>query len=128
MAQCKKIRSQRRQICTGDLDRIITVEFRTITAPTSGVDFDESFTLIEDVGAMIKSVRGETAFDKTNTERVITDNFYIRFRSDVSAETWVEFQNDKYDIVDTEDLDKRHEFMLLKCTKRGINTNPANFA
>ena len=124
---CKKIRRVKRDVCIGSLDRVIKVEFRSIESPDSGVDFNEQFTPIQDVPAMIKTVSGVTGFDSTNVERIITHHIYIRFRTDVTAETWVEFNNEKYDIVNTENIDERSEFFLLRCNKRGSNTKPVNF-
>ncbi len=124
---CKKITRKKRQVCIGAMDRLISVEFRQITPPNSGVDFNEDFTPIQEVFALIKTVFGVTGFDETNTERIITHTIYIRFRADVTAETWVEIDSQKYDIVNTENLDNRNEFLLLRCNKRGTNTKPANF-
>jgi SPP1 family predicted phage head-tail adaptor len=72
--------------------------------------------------------RGYSVFDGTNTEVDISHVFYIRFDDSVSSETWILFEDARYDIVTTEDLDMRHEWMRLNCVVRGAASVPVNAA
>lgn len=129
MPVCKKIRGQKRQVCIGAKEDLITLQDRSITAPSFGVDATETFTDSNpDVWAMVKTVRGETMFDNTGTERDVTHKFYIEFLTGVTAETWLTFNGDRFDILDVEDLDERHQDLLLRASNRGVLANAANQA
>lgn len=152
MATCQKIRAKRRKICIADLDRLITLQNRAIKPPTKGVDytlefeaadavsgdenaFDEGFTNgfaggFQDgqVFAMIESVSGEEYFDEHNTATNVTHNIYIRFNEDVTAETWILYEGVRFDILDVEDLDFRHEWQKLRCNNRGVASRSNNAA
>lgn len=119
---CKKI------ICIGSLDTAITLKKRSITAPIqNSVDYTQTFTEDTVVWAKIKtSGRGEIIFDRTNTARIVTHLFYIRFLTGITAQTWIELESINYDILSTTDLEEKHEWLLLKATKRGIKTLPIN--
>ncbi len=129
MPQCVKIRRKKRQPCIGDMDDLITLQGRTLTPPASGVDATEEFADTNpDVWALIETVSGETMFDDTGTERDITHLFIISFITGISSETWILFNNDRLDILSVEDLDERHEFLMLRASNRGVDTNEANRA
>jgi SPP1 family predicted phage head-tail adaptor len=125
---CKKITRKHRQVCIGSLDTVITLKDRAITAPVEDeVDYTETFTENAIVWANIQTTdRGEIIFDRTNEARVVSHLIYIRYLTGVTAETWVEWENINYDILSSEDLEERHDFLLLKCAKRGDKTLPIN--
>jgi SPP1 family predicted phage head-tail adaptor len=129
MPVCQKLRSRIRKPCLGDLNTEITLQSRSITpSATVSIDFTETFTGLATVWASIKTVRGKTEFDGANVEREITHEFIARFLSGIDTETWVLFEGIRYDIIKTEDLEERHEFMLLMCSKLGPDTIPVNDA
>jgi SPP1 family predicted phage head-tail adaptor len=128
MAICKNIRATKRDICIGDLDSRIKIQVRTLKAPESGVDFTEEFTEVKEVWAMVQTSRGLEFFDDTGLNTTFTHKFYIRFSSSfsITSEDWLEWNNQRYDIVEVENLDERNEFLLLKAIKKGdkdINAN-----
>jgi SPP1 family predicted phage head-tail adaptor len=109
------------------MNQQITLQNRSIQAPTgSGVDYDEDFDGDNIVWALVETVEGETIFDSTNIEQVVTHHFYIRFVQGVTSETWVDYQSVKYDILDVENLDERDEWLLLRTNSRGDNTVSVN--
>ena len=123
MPTCVKIRGKRRQLCIGDLDRLIEIQIRGITAPkNNNFDYDESFLTSLQVFAMVETSRGVAIFDATNIERLLTHLFYIRFQPDLDINTWVNYNNVRYDILDVENLDERSEYILLRTTNRGPDT------
>lgn len=129
MAKCQRVRVNKRKICIGDLTKAITLEARAIQAPgQNSVDYTEQFNPIINTKAAVKTVRGETIFDGSNTERVVTHKFWIRFRSNITFETWIEMDNIKFDVLDVENLDERNEWLAIRASKRGIDTLAANFA
>ena len=129
MPKCVKIRRKKRQVCIGDLDTEIILSKRSIKGlTTSDPNFDESFTAQTTVWAMVETVSGETGFDGTNTEVVITDRFYVRYDPSVDAETWIELDGINYRIINTTDLDRRRQFTLINATIRGDKVKPVNLS
>jgi len=120
MAECKRLRRKKRQVCIGDLDAQITLQNRAITVPSFGVpDFDEIFSDIDTHWAKMDTVRGKTFFDGVNTETNITHEFTIRYIDGITTETWVLFESRRFDVLDFEDLEERHEWIILSCVERG---------
>ena len=128
MTKCVKICGRRRQVCIGSMDKLITLQIRALTEPVeNSVDYSEGFTAIENVWADVKTTsRGEVVFDRANQARQVSHIFGIRYRDDVTTETWIEYEDNKYDILDTEDLEERHDFLLLKSVRKGDKTLPIN--
>lgn len=123
MPKCVKIQRRHRKPCIGDLSDEIILQNRAIAPPVFGdPDFDETFTNTATVWASIKTVAGKTFFDGVNTETLITHEILIRYDSTVTAETWIEFESRRFDILDVDDFEERHEWMYLTCTERGSNT------
>lgn len=126
---CKKIKRSNRKVCIGGMNELIELNTRSLTVPEiNSVDFGETFVITNSVYAMIETKIGASVFDQSNIERIVTHFFYIRYDANVTAETWINFRSDLYDIVDVEDLDARQEFMLLRCVLRGLDTIETNFA
>ncbi len=120
MAQCKFIKRSHRKICAGDLDTEITLENRDIVPPLAGeVDFEEDFTNSVPVFSKVETTIGKTVFDGVNTDTVITHKITIRFDSTVTTETWILLNGNRINIVQTENLEQRNEWLFLLCTDRG---------
>lgn len=129
MAECKKIYSKHRKVCLGGMRDQIILYDRAITAPASGsVDFTETFSNATTVWAMLETISGKEIFDGTNLVGVATHKFYIRYISDVTAQTWIKFKSQYFDIIDTQNLEERDEFLLLRCSIRGDSTKEVNFS
>ncbi len=128
MPKCIKLQRKKRQPCIGDLDTLITLQDRVIASPTTTVDFSETFTENATVWAMMNTLRGKTIFDGAGIERDITHEFTVRYLSGVDSETWVLFEGERYDIIDTEDLEERHDWLILRCAKLGTTTQAVNDA
>lgn len=127
MSECKVIRRKRRRICIGDMDTKVSLQTRSLQPPEAGsFDFDETFTTVDDVWALVETVRGETVFDGSNTEQDITHHFYVRYIPNITFENWVQVDGIRYDIIDVENLDNRNEFYLIRCNLRGSNTVEVN--
>lgn len=128
MAKCVKIKRKRRQLCIGDLDTEIVLQDRKIIAPTTTVDFSENFTEAAIVWAKMDTGRGKTAFDDSEIETDITHEFSIRYLDGITAETWILFENRRFDIIDVEDMEERHEWLVLRCSERGPDSLAVNDA
>lgn len=124
MPKCIRIKRKKRQVCIGDLDTRIILQDRSIKPPVFGdPDFDEDFANTDTVWAAVNTVSGKTFFDGVNSDINISHVIFIRFDSAVTAETWVELEDgQRLDILDTENLEQRGEFLKLTCTIRGNKT------
>ncbi len=121
MAKCQFVKRKHRKICIGDLDTLIKLQSRNIVAPFfNSVDFDEDFQDSAEVWALIETQTGRTVFDGVDTDINITHNIIIRYDVAVTAETWIELDSERIDIVFVEDLESRKEWMKLLCTTRGV--------
>ncbi len=126
---CTKIRGKNRQLCAGDLDRKITLTDREIQTTEIGApDFGEDFPNPITRWAMVVTESGDEFFAFNNLNKAVTHSFYCRYDSAVTAQNYIEFEGDRYDILSVEDLDERHEWLRLKCTILGDETKPSNFA
>ena len=133
MAICSSIRKKRRKVCVGDMRDVVILQNRNITPPIfNTVDFDESFEPINATNneslALVETTTGKTFFDGVNTDTPITHIIYIMYDSTVTAETWVEFEGRRIDILAVEDFDERHMFMKLTCLDRGLISKNASKA
>lgn|SRR5512139_1880929 len=107
-------------VTTGELNKQVTLQNRAIVPPIFGsADFDESFSTTATVWASIKTKAGKTIFDGVNQDVRITHEIIIRYDSTVTAETWIEFEGKKIDIVQVEDINEEHAFLRLLCNYRG---------
>lgn len=127
MPQCSPVRFQKRWVCIGDLDRRIALMSRSIDPPTTGVDFQHTFTETN-VWAAVKTVKGKEIFAGTNMDKQVTHIFYVRYRNWITAENWVKYRDENYDIIDTEVLEEREQYTVLMCNIRGDDTQPVNEA
>lgn len=136
MATCRDVSPKKRKICTGDLNRPIKVQVRTLTEkPLSDPDYDEVFTDVVTVWAAIETARGHSSFNDIGLTRegstiVFTHKLFIRYSSSftVTSEDWVEFDGIKYDIRSVENLEERNEFLALYCLRKGPGTKLGNLS
>jgi len=117
MPRCTKKKRKSRQICIGDMRDQITLENRAIRPEE--IDFAEDFTTVITVFALIETARGLETFDGANVVNLITHKMWIRFIPGITEETWVLFDDRRFDIMDVESLEERKEFLLLRCKERG---------
>lgn len=124
MSRCIKKKRKSRQICIGDMRDQITLENRSIRPEE--VDFIEDFTTVITVFALIETARGLESFDGANIINLVTHKIWIRFIPGITEETWVLFDDRRFDIMDVESLDERKDFLLLRCKERGQKDIPVN--
>lgn len=123
------VKNKHRRIAAGDLDRRLTIYSRTLTTPSQGgVDFTQTFANANTVWCMLETKKGVTIFDGINIKGVATHLFYIRWYAGLTAENWVDFCGEYYDILTAENLDERSEYWCLKCCVRGAVPDPASQA
>lgn len=117
-----KLRRGRRELCVGDLDNRVLLQDRSIEAPAfNSADFTEKFEDLGGVWASLETRGGKTIFDDhQQRDRVVTHEIGIRYDQRVTAETWLLLADGRrLDILDSEDLDGRHKWIVMQCTDRG---------
>ncbi len=122
------VKIKRRKVCIRDLKHRITLHTRDIDSPDFGeVDYQQNYTPLARVSAAITTINGKTFFDGVSQDQALTHAIYIRHRSGISSEIWVELKDQRrLKVLDTEFLDERNEFILLLCTERGPKELNAN--
>ena len=121
MPVCSFKKRKHRKVCAGDLRTLLKLQDRDITPPDfDSVDFDENFVDASEVWALVETVTGKTVFDGVNADINVTHMIFIRFDATVTSETWVELEGKRLDIISTENLEGRDEWLLLVCTDRGV--------
>lgn len=120
MANCSFKKRKKRKICSGDLRSQVQIQTRSIKPPSlNEYEFNEEFETTSTVWALIETKSGLQVFDGVNTIETPSHNIYIRYIEGVTFENWLIFEDNKYTILDVEDLEERHEFYLLRCSKFG---------
>jgi len=131
MAKCQNITPTRKKICLSALRKKIGLFRRDILPPTAGnlasaqshsheyEEFATPFAAIETKG------RGVDIFDGIETSGVdgipvvASHIIMIKYRRDVTAETYVRFGENNYDILKVENIDERNQYLRLFCALRG---------
>lgn len=129
MPECKKIRTKKRQVCTGDLMHEIKLYDRSLnTNNTNDVDYDLTFNNELFAWAAVDTLsKGQDIFNGANLIGVATHIFYIRHIEGLTSEKWIQFDNRNFDILSVENLDERKEFMALYCNERGSKNDLTNY-
>lgn len=126
------IRRKHRKVCIGDKDTLVKLQSRALTAPSSGVDLSETFVDISDVWALVETVSGKSFFNDVGIEFNVTHHIYIDYIAGITDEAWIEFTDAsgdrRFDILDFEDLEERHEDLKLVCNDRGAVAKAATQA
>lgn len=124
---CKKaVNLKNRRICIGNLNKRIKIQVRNIAANnTNSIGNNEVFTELVEVWAAIETTRGSQLFDGVEISNPFTHKVYIRY-IDIDFTKWIVIDNDRYEIVDVENLEQKNEWLLLMCTLKGDKTKKAN--
>lgn len=129
MAECTKIRIRHRRLCAGDLDRYIEVLCRSMDAPTdSSTDFENSFATSKKLWAGLRTTKGKDVFFATNLDEAVSHVFYTRYVDWITADHWIKFSGENYDILESENIDERNEWMAHYCNVRGCASSDLNNA
>lgn len=78
--------------------------------------------------AIVKTVRGVSVFDDTNTERVATHEVCLEYVAGVTAEMWVKLDTKYIKILTVENCCEKDEVLKLMCTERGEDSKVVNEA
>lgn len=127
---CDVLQRRHRKLRVGDLKDRICLQRRAISEPNFGAtDFGENFTRETRVWAKVETSTGKSFFDGVNPDVPVTHVVGIRYDKDVTTETWILLLDGRrLNILDVQDLEERHEWMILRCTDRGLDTKEASAA
>ncbi len=113
------MKRKHRQLCLGDLNKRIKIDDRSIQTPNfDSVDASERFSGVKEIWAKIETTSGQTVF-VVNQDISFTHIISIRFDSQVTTENWIKFEGNFYKILTIQDLEERHEWLLMRCVERG---------
>jgi SPP1 family predicted phage head-tail adaptor len=111
------------------MNQLIKIHDRTLTPPaTDDTNFTEVLSNENEVWAAVKTSTGIEVFSGTNLIGIATHFFYIRFITGLTSESWVEFKDSYYRILDIQNYQEADEFMVLRCVVRGDTTKAVNLA
>ena len=114
----------RRIITIGDLNQRIKLQTRKLlTQFESGLEDIQAYVTIASPWACVETRRGSDTFDNIELGDTYTHVFHIRYRDNLPATIWIEYKNQRYDIVDVENLDERNEFLKI-CAKLSGDSDP----
>jgi len=129
MPKCVKIRRKHRQICIGDLDKVIAIQDRSLDDGFDSETEVEEFTTLFSPWSMLETVKGIFVVDEVNGGDIeVTHRFTIRFPEEaITGEKWILFSDQRYSILSQENFEELSEFLQLLCVKKGsINRNAAS--
>jgi SPP1 family predicted phage head-tail adaptor len=77
------------------------------------------FQPIATVWAAIKNIKGDAVLDGVAINEIPTHWFYIRYRDDVTNDNWFLFRNERYKIMQVQNLMEDNVYLQVKCLKTG---------
>ncbi len=102
--------------------KMVKLQNRDIEAPRfDSADFDELFSEIKEVPAIIKTPRGRIVFDGVDTETQVTHEICIAYVAGVTSETWIEFKGRRFDILNVQNCCEEDAVLILDCAEKGVN-------
>ena len=126
MAQCQDISPKTRKLCIGALKNKVGLYTRDLASPAfNSQDNQQEYALVADVYAAVKTVSGIDIFDDINAGNAdgvpstATIFFFIRHRTDVTAENFIQYRGINYDILRVEPLDLNQRFLKIFAAPRG---------
>lgn len=126
MTKCKNISPPKRKVCVGSLRSMVGLYIRNIKSPAfNSQDNQQEYTLVETLPAAVQTINGIDIFDdveKSGSDgipAVATILFFVRYRTDVTAENFLQYDGVNYQILRVEPLDLRREYLKIFAASRG---------
>lgn len=132
MAVCQNVTPTRKKLCLSAFRKKIDLFRRDILAPASSQahtheyeSFANPFASIETKGKGVDIFDGIERSGADGIPVVASHIIMIKFRSDVTAENYVRFGGNNYDILKVENIDERNQYLRLFCALRGDENKAA---
>lgn len=126
MAQCQDISPKTRKLCIGALKNKVGLYTRDLASPAFGSqDNQQEYALVANIYAAVKTVNGIDIFDDINAGNAdgvpgtATIFFFVRHRTDVTAENFIQYRGINYDILRVEQIDLEQRFLKIFAAPRG---------
>ena len=126
MAQCQDISPKSRKLCIGALKNKVGLYTRDLASPAfNSQDNQQEYALVANVYAAVKTVSGIDIFDdieagsQDGVPSTATIFFFIRHRTDVTAENFIQYRGINYDILRVEPIDLNQRFLKIFAAPRG---------
>jgi len=110
-----------KKISIGDMNQRVSLFCRSIKgAAYNKASLSESYSKIADVWSKVESIgSGFQEFAGIDISQAATHIFVIRFRDDVTTETVIQFDGSNYEILNKDDPESRHEYLILTSRLKG---------
>lgn len=132
MAKCVKLQRKKTQVCVGNMNKFIEIYVRNIQAPLNSLglspDYREDFTILYSLWALVETPRGKVTFDAVGIDKVISTIFYIYAVPNITAQNWIVYDANRYDIVRVTNLEENKLFLKLETVLRGSTDKDASQA
>lgn len=99
---------------------------RDLTSPAfNSQDNRQTYTLVDTLPAAAQTINGIDIFDSVEKSgsdgipSVATILFFVRYRADVTAENFLQYDGINYQILRVEPLDLRREYLKIFAASRG---------
>ena len=126
MAVCQNITPKKKKLCLSAFRKKISLFRRSILAPASSQahshdyePFANPFAAIETKGKGVDIFDGIETSGADGIPVVASHVVMIKYRDDLTAEDYVRFGGDNYDILKTENVDERNQYLRLFCALKG---------
>lgn len=126
MARCKNISPAKRKLCAGSLRSQVGLYTRALTSPAfDSQDNQQKYALVATLPAAVQTTNGIDIFDgvdKSGADGVPTTAtvlFFVRYRADVTAENFLQYDGVNYQILRVENIDLRREWLKIFAAPRG---------
>lgn len=116
MSCYKNISSKSPKICIGKLSKRITLQTRQQNFASTGMIY--TFVDVVSVWANVITRSGINKFSGINIDDNITHIWQIRRRSDITAEYWINYNDNRYKIESIEPMNEGN-YLLLFCKLTG---------
>ena len=113
--KCETVPIKSRKICYGDLNKKIKLQMRSLTEPDDAGEYDytQEFSNERTVWAAVQTISGKDIFDGTNVIGTATHVFYIKYISELTSEDMIEWQSEKYRILEKKVAFRHHNIGIL---------------
>lgn len=123
MAKCVRLRRKKTYVCTGSLRYPIQIYERDLEPPQNSLsmtpDYTETFTVRWTLQAMIETPKGKVIFDEVGTEKRVTHVFYTRYVPNITAQNWIQYDGNWYDIERVINLEGNKLYLKIETIIRG---------
>ena len=125
----KRIDFKKSKICSGDLNKKITIQYRQRIESNSANSISTmGFVDVGTFWAAVKTTVSKEPFDKVNLGEAITTDFFIRYSAniDIQKEVWIQYNCRNFKVINIENLNEDNLILRFRSVDRGSITKEAS--